>query len=398
MDLERLELIERDGVVRAQVRLTSTRAVETLWFDVDARYSGYVTTSRFDGFVVAALLVAMERGETELVVHGTVSERLLHNLQHQLMPLWRLMNPHMHAVTLRAAATESAAGQSSGAVVTGFSGGIDSFCTLADYLAPGPLRSYALTHLIFCNVGNHGRGEGGRRLFADRWNLLRDYGASVGLATIRVDSNLDDFLNTSFARTHVARNTSAALLLQGGVSKFLMSSGCRFEDFHISNSHDLAYADPAAVHLLSTESLECLSVGCEYSRVEKTRRAIAVPGCDRVLNVCNHPAEGGRNCSRCYKCLRTLSTLDLLGALDAFDQIFDLEVYRRRRFNYLMLLPGRTDDKLIREIYEFSRQPEARVPPHVRVFHAAWPAFSLPFRAARTVSRWTARRRAHGAP
>jgi hypothetical protein len=382
------EIVQRDAVVRAEARLTSARGTETLWYEVDAKYGEYLTTTRLDGFAVAALLVAMERGEGELIVHGAISARLLHNLQRQLIPMWRLMNPHMHDVSVRPRSVESRAEVSAGGVVTGFSAGIDSFCTLADYLQPEQLPSYKLTHLLYCNVGNHGHGEGGRRLFVDRWNLLRDYESSVGLGIVRVDSNLDELLNSSFERTHIARNSSAVLLLQRLFSKYLVSSSYSFKDSFIGDSTDVAHADPAAVHLLSTESLECISTGCRYSRVEKTRRAITVPACERVLNVCNHPPPGARNCSRCYKCLRTLATLDLMGKLEQFGHVFDLELYRRRRFDYLMLLPGRTSDSFIREIYEFSKQPDAHVPRYVRLFHAVWPKYLVPYGTIRTVRRW----------
>lgn len=391
------EIVQRDGVARASARLTSARGTETLWYEVDARYEEYLTTTRLDGFAVAALLVAMERGEGELVVHGAMSERLLHGLQQQLIPLWRLMNPHLHPISIQPGAVESRAAATGGGVVTGFSGGIDSFCTLADYRAPERLSHYTLTHLLFCNVGNHGHGEGGRRLFADRWNLVKDYGRSLGLPVVRVDSNLDDLLNTSFERTHIARNSSAVLLLGSLFSKYLVASSYRYSDSFIGDSRDVAHADPAAVHLLSTETLECLSAGCQYSRVEKTRRAVTVPGCEEILNVCNHPPPGARNCSRCYKCLRTLATLDLLGMVERFDRVFDLEVYQRRRFDYLMLLPARAiDDSFIREIYEFSRQPDARLPRHMRLFHDASPVWSIPYRAMRSATRWIAGKPARG--
>jgi hypothetical protein len=231
-------------------------------------------------------------------------------------------------------------------------------------------------------------------LFEDRWNLLKDYGASVGLATVGVDSNLDELLKASFAHTHIPRNTTAVLLLQRLFSKYLVSSGARFDDCRIAPSTDVAYADPVAVHLLSTETLQCISTGCQYSRVEKTRRAITVPGCERMLNVCNHPPPGGSNCSRCYKCLRTLSALDVMGELERFKEAFDLTAYRRRRFDYLMLLRGRAKaDTFIREVYEFSKQPDANVPRYAKLFHAAWPVFSVPYRAMRTANRWTARMR-----
>jgi hypothetical protein len=217
---------------------------------------------------------------------------------------------------------------------------------------------------------------------------VKDFAAEVGLDMVRVDSNLDDLIETRFERTHVLRNASAVLLLQKLFGKYFYSSTHRFQDCYISESSDLAHADPAAVHLLSTESMESISTGCQYSRVEKTRRAISIPQTRQMLNVCVTPLTGtGRNCSRCFKCLRTLATLDLLGQLDAFSEVFDLGVYRRRgvRDEYLMMLPARTKDAFIREILEFAQQPDVRLPRHVAAFHAAWPILKMPYGAARAV-------------
>lgn len=386
MEISGLEILPRGNQVRAQVRLASVGGSETLWYDVDEKYGRFMPGARLDAFVVGALLVAMERGERELVARGPMSERLLHNLQ-QVIPIWRLATPGRSAVAIRPDAVLPKGEVNEGAVVTGFSGGIDSFSTLADYLDPPNLPGYRLTHLLFCNVGNHGEGEGGRRTFSDRWGIIKDYASSVGLDFVRVDSNLGDLLTRPFTASHVARNTSAVLLLQALFARYLFSSSFSFRDSHFGETEDVSHTDPAAVHLLSTESLECISTGCQRSRVEKTKKAITVPGIRQTLNVCNHPSAGAKNCSKCYKCLRTLASLDLLGVLDEFDTLFDLAAYRRRRFEYLALLPARTDDPFIREIYEFSRTSDARLPVGAQLVHRLWPALSPLAKIARGTTR-----------
>jgi hypothetical protein len=76
-------------VVRIQAALVSSRGRETLWYEVDERYGHGLLTSRLDGFAVAVLPIAMERGEPQLVVNGAISEMLLHNLQRQIVPILR---------------------------------------------------------------------------------------------------------------------------------------------------------------------------------------------------------------------------------------------------------------------------------------------------------------------
>ena len=88
-------------------------------------------------------------------------------------------------------------------------------------------------------------------------------------------------------------------------------------------------------------------------------------------------------------------TLELLGELEGFDAVFDLDLYRRsrERLEYLLLLPGRTDDPFIREILEFTRTPEARLPRFAARFHTLWPALGFPHRVARQVKAATHRSR-----
>lgn len=100
-----------------------------------------------------------------------------------------------------------------GAVVTGYAGGIDSFCTICDHLPGVAPDDYRLTHLLINNSGSYGRGQEGRRMFRER---LARLGARtpLGLPLIAVDSNLDEIIGTHYQLTHTIRNLIFALLLQ----------------------------------------------------------------------------------------------------------------------------------------------------------------------------------------
>jgi hypothetical protein len=116
------------------------------------------------------------------------------------------------------------------------------------------------------------------------------------------------------------------------------------------------------VHLLSTETLDCVSSGGQWSRVEKTGRVAGVPGAARWLNVCASVAAGGRNCSTCAKCCRTLFTLEMLGALDQFATAFDLAAWAKARNRYVssQVLNSRDDSPFTREIREHARAADYR--------------------------------------
>jgi hypothetical protein len=378
----------RDGYARLEASLESPRGPRTLWYEVDSSHADALAHDRLDGFAIPALLMAMEVGEGELVLDGRMSERLVYNLESQVAPMLRGIVSGLRDVSLRAPALDACTARRGTGVVTGFSAGIDSLCAVAEHLDPCDTPGYRLTHLVFCNVGSHGHGDRGRELFRQRWDLIRKFGDAVGLPIVRIDSNVDDLVATSFEQSHALRNASAVLTLQGLFGRYLYSSTYQFRDCHFRSSWDVAHADPALVPLLSTERFESVSTGCQYTRVEKTRIALRLPETRTTLNVCTVPRADGRNCSRCWKCLRTLVTLELLGELDGFGAVFDIERYRksRERIEYLMLLPGRTEDPFIRELYEFAQTPAARVPRFASRFHAWWPAFDVPYRVARRLS------------
>ena len=153
-----------------------------------------------------------------------------------------------------------------------------------------------------------------------------------------------------FQKTHVFRNLSAILLLQGLFGKYFYASAYHHKDCHFRETYDLAYTDPAAVHLLSTETLRSISTGCQYTRVEKTAKVTDWAVAQRYLNVCVNADARGRNCSRCEKCCRTLLTLELLGKLELLRGVFDIEKYRTVRAAFLSKCLGSQEEPYCKEI------------------------------------------------
>lgn len=220
-------------------------------------------------------------------------------------------------------------------VGTGFSGGIDSFSVVCDHVTQSANSSYQLTHFLFNNVGSHGAGGDGRRLFHQRYEKLKGFPNEIGLPFIPVDSNLADLLPLDFQMTHTTRNMSVVLLLQKLLGKYLYASTFKYKDCYVAKTYDMAYADPAAVHLLSTETLEAISTGCQYSRVDKSRVVSSFEPSHRFLNICVNADAEGKNCSVCWKCCRTLLTFELLGVLEKYGDVFDLDAYSAQKPDYV---------------------------------------------------------------
>jgi hypothetical protein len=356
MIINPIEVSASDGTVKIQSLIEYSDKQKYLWYSIPEKYSQYVTTEKLDGFLVGLLLLAMRLGE-DIEVKGAVSEKLYFNLTHSYMNIMQIVMPDLKKININTQYLDDGkTAKCEGAVVAGFSAGVDSFCTIHDHYFNATSPAYKITHLIFNNVGSHGEFDTkkGRELFNARYDLLKGYPDELGIEFIKIDSNLSDILKWNFEQTHVPRNASTVLLLQKLFSKYYYSSTHQYKDCVIGPHYKISLTNPVAIHLLSTETLECISTGCQYSRVEKTRRVTKVPGANRWLNVCVSPSPDGKNCSICWKCCRTLLTLEILGILEDFEQVFSLEKWKKVKNRYLISALQDKNDLFIKEIRDYA--------------------------------------------
>lgn len=331
--------------------------ISELFFAVESKYQTFLS-DKLDAALVALLPAAMYANK-DICLEGVVSESLLFNVNHYVIPLLLSVVPGLHRVEVTASDVEREGSDAQGeaAVLTGLSCGIDSFTVVHDYLlnsaTPDSLR---ITHFIFNEVGSHGsiHNSATAQLFERRAQGAEAVAQLLGKPIIRVKSNLDYFYKTPFQQTHTMRNTAVAFALQGQARHFLYASTVPYKKVHAESlTNDICKVDPLLLPLLSTESLRCHSAGAAYSRVEKTLIVSKMEVAKEYLDVCviGHP-----NCSGCFKCARTLLTLDLLGCLEDFTEVFNLTKYRQIRKGYIVhIFATDQDDPFIgdlRKLYE----------------------------------------------
>ena len=353
MKINAADVRRHNGQIQLGAVIEYANQRKYLWYSVPEQYEGYLTTEKMDGFLVALLPLAMMTGE-DIHIDGAISQKLLYNLTEYYMRILGSMIPSLRPVSIVPAHLDSGCSyQSRNGVVTGFSGGIDSFCVVRDHLRNDIPNAYRLTHLALNNVGAFGKR--GTELFHDRFRELSGFASESQIPFVKIDSNVDSILprEIDYVRVTVTRNVSAILVLQKLFGKYLYASSDKYEDCFVGPTDDSAYSDPFAVHLLSTETLECISTGCQYSRVEKTIRVSDFEPSWRYLTVCARN-RGIGNCSTCFKCARTLLTLEILGKEDLYDSVFDLDAYRRirKRFIAKVLL---SRECLLREVAQFAK-------------------------------------------
>lgn len=253
-------------------------------------------------------------------------------------------------------------------VVTGFSGGVDSFCVLADhYYSNNIPEKFRLTHLLFNNVGSH--GAGGETLFNERYQRVEQSARHIGLPIFQVNSNLDSFyidLGYAFIDTHTPRNASVAHLLSNGIGRYYFASTFDYKSLTIGPIHGgLPRSEPVFLPLLGTSSVDLISTGSEYTRVEKTLKIAAINDTRQLLDICVKAKQaqnvGKVNCSICWKCMRTLLTFEIAGHLGKYEHLFDLNLYRKYRHRYIATILKK-DDPLTREIISFAREQNYKLP------------------------------------
>lgn len=354
----------------SQVKVTSALEFNhytvDLWFAVDKTYGDYVTDETLDPFLLGSFLQAMKEGE-DIYLKGPVSARLYYNLTHSLIYLYNLVDPGLKRVRIFPDTLISAPiTEKSDYVATGFSGGIDSFSLLADHFFNDPLRDYKVTHLVYNNVGAHGIDA--PVFFNKRYDKLKEFAEEQRVPFIKIDSNLYEILEPYFILTVYPRNAASVLVLQKLFGKYLFASGYTYKEFIDSDIfYSSGYPVPLEFHLLSTESMEVILAGSEYTRVEKTIQVSQLESSYKHLYVCTdtslHKVE---NCSVCFKCARTLLTLDILGKLDLYKNIFDLKKFEQiKRFYIESILYDK--DPFGQEILNLAADYDFRIPPVSKV-------------------------------
>ena len=362
MIIGRPELSIRGGNLQYQAHVEISGERKILWYSLGEEFAGLVS-DRSDAALAALLIPAMVLGE-DIHIGGTVSERLFFNLSGPCQNVLKLIIPSLHLITIIPSDVQPAQGAGDG-VAAGFSAGIDSFCLLADHYFADVPKGFRITHLLFNNVGSHGpdEKESSRRLFHKRYNRIKPVAERIGLPFIAIDSNMDSFYNKlDFQQTHTIRNASVALLLQRGIKRFFYASSTHYARACVCHAKDISRGDTILLPLLSTETLDMVSSGSQYTRVEKTLKVAGIEESYGYLDVCTADSQI-TNCSSCYKCKRTMLTLEIAGVLGRYAEVFDLGTYKRIRDLYIEeVLSGKTDPPFSQQLASFIDERGFEIP------------------------------------
>jgi hypothetical protein len=273
-----------------------------------------------EGFVSPFVLAALERGATihvdDPVSAGWLSrmERLAHHWCRAFGYPFRMPLVCRKTFAQRRSANKRA---------LFFSGGVDSFYSLATY--PKPFDGLILVQGFDIPLDDEPLMAGTRK-------SLIEVSARVGAAPIVLRTNLHGhpclfgvppYLGTPtwlVSLAHFAKNVFGEVVLSADVVR----SHPAEEWFHIP--------------CFSSDSVRIRLYGDAVSKVGRAATITkAFPWVRQHLRVCWKQRKAATNCSVCEKCVRTMIYLRLCGELDHFASVFDLSVPLCERISALWL-------------------------------------------------------------
>lgn len=334
IEIGKPEVVHNGNKARLQAEFNIDGKIDTVWFEVDLQYGKYLCHERSDAFLIAVLNYAM-REKHDIVLKSPVSEYLYYNIETYLIPGLVEYNKIFYRPNITAdVATEKL--DNAGAVGTGVSLGVDSLHSIASQ-TNSKYKGHNITHLTFNNVGSHGEGLRAQNLYSDRVKMVKQFAEEYNFELILSNSNLMDVIKQNHFKTHTYSSVFAVYCLQKLFSIFYYASaGHKYHEFTLADANN----GPSSYELLSlpvfsTPNLRIYSEGENMSRMDKIRKIVQYEPSYKYLNVCTDAAV---NCNKCEKCTRTLLALDALNVLDKYNDVFDIEYYRKNRQKYLSKL------------------------------------------------------------
>ena len=117
-----------------------------------------------------------------------------------------------------------------------------------------------------------------------------------------------------------------ALSLQGLFSVYYNSSGGWPGYFDLTLTEGSQHYEALLCDCLSTESLSFI-LSDYATRAEKTITIANDKLAQKYLDVC----FCFNSCGKCSKCIRTLVTLDIIGKVDQFENVFDVDYFKKHK-------------------------------------------------------------------
>lgn len=343
---------------------------KNIWFSVRNENEDMLTTEVYDAFILVPLYIAMYNG-VDLKIEGNVSKKLYKNIVNYVQRIFCDFSGKLSKVNVMVEGFDTIKNEKS-IIGTGISCGIDSFTTIYDRYVCEDDEEYKINALFLFNCGTHGDFDDpvAKKLYSERYKRNKKAADELKLPVYQVQSNVHKFSHIiGEQQLGYISIYSCIFSIQKYLSRYYTSSSISYEETKQSYGHynekDMAeFGETYLVPLLQPDNMILVNDGSQYTRVEKTKRIMDWNIAKKYLNVCISETDDGHNCSMCSKCMRTLLTLDAYDKLNDYENIFDLNVYKKKKFlNLCELRVRQKKDHYYNEIIMLYREKNMFVPP-----------------------------------
>lgn len=319
-----------------------------IWVDVPDELADGISDSG-NPWLVAMLPIAATRHEN-IQVSLPVDALLLENL-HGVSKIWASWYPELGEVAMDCKVYSSIDHIKPEKSAAFFSGGIDSYFTIARRLPDNGTGLPAVGHVDeLLSVWGFDVSANDGASFAAMANDLISTAQRIKRRHVILHTNLRDNRTPWFRQwgplTHAAGAAFIALTMEKRYSQVFLGSAYPNYNCMKWGSHPMV--DP----LFSTSATQLVHDGASSTRVEKTDLVARFPPAQSALHVC--PAVAASNCSECEKCYRTMMTLDVLGHRQAMEKAFDWSKYHVQAIRKLKI-GGQGDAAIYDEIIDAAR-------------------------------------------
>ena len=344
--------------------LTHQKVKKVCYFETEVKYKKYLCDERSDAFITALLSSAMENNY-DIEFTAPMSARLYYGLTTYYIPIVSKHNAKfpLHNISLLGP-TDSTPIKNKGAVVTGCSGGVDSFYTIARHQHGKVPAGMKLTHILYNSVGMPQKDEKVlRQIFKDTSKEMREIANDCKIDYVPFFNNIRDFyfyptraLITVYTPIHASTTFALAKLF----SICYASSGASIDCFSLdlSQKHVISasHFDIFTLSCLDNENIKFYSTGMECDRVDKEKFIANFVPSQRHLTICanqmllNDSEKTHSNCSFCPKCLRTMCGFYSTKALHRYSAVFDVENFEQHKILRIAKAIGQNDHFFIKDI------------------------------------------------
>lgn len=277
---------------------------DTVYFTFGKQYADYLYEDA-SPFAAALLIPSMRLGQN-LIIDGSVSERLMEGMKFimEKMVAWPF---GLKPITIQAKHVTKDNAQPE-KVASFFSGGVDSFYT---YLKHRSDKKDKISHFIL--VRGADIDPRNKKLWDETKENVQKVADEDGIEMVAAESNVQTLIEPIIAMdyTHGGCLAAIGLCLRKGFKKIYIASTFGYAELMPYGSH------PELDGHWSSEAIMFEHDGAEADRFEKIERQIAKsPIALKHLRVCYMNKNGAYNCGNCEKCYRTMVSLYIVGKLN----------------------------------------------------------------------------------